>query len=132
MRPLGETTPTDSRPAQRLIGPVLAFDLAAETERLRHEEAWRDGDRNAKTLVKEDAFRIVLTVLRHSARLEEHRTAARISIQALDGRLRVILPDQAIDLPAGHLVVLEPDLPHAVEALDDSAFLLTLSRLAES
>jgi quercetin dioxygenase-like cupin family protein len=127
-RPIGETSGSDRRPAQRLRAPVLTFDLAAEGERLRAEASWQRGDRNAKTLVKEQDLRVVLTVLRRSARLQEHQTAAQVSIQTLSGRLRLHLPDQAVELPAGHLLVLEPAVAHDVEALDESAFLLTLSR----
>ena len=35
--------------------------------------------------------------------------------------------DKVIDLPAGHMLVLERALPHDVEALEDSAFLLTIA-----
>jgi hypothetical protein len=37
------------------------------------------------------------------------------------------LPEKAIDLPAGHMLALERALPHDVEALEDSAFLLTIT-----
>jgi hypothetical protein len=35
--------------------------------------------------------------------------------------------DKVIDLPAGHMLALERALPHDVEALEDSAFLLTIA-----
>jgi len=34
---------------------------------------------------------------------------------------------KAFDLPAGHLLALERTVPHDVEALEDSAFLLTIA-----
>jgi hypothetical protein len=37
------------------------------------------------------------------------------------------LPNQTVDLPTGHLLVLDQNVPHDVEAEEDSAFLLTLS-----
>jgi len=40
--------------------------------------------------------------------------------------VRLHLPDRAVDLPAGSLLVLEKALPHDVEAIEDSTFLLTL------
>ncbi len=58
--PPGETTGTDERAPQRLAAPMLAFDLAHEVARLHEQTAWRQGDRNAKTLVKEADFRVVL------------------------------------------------------------------------
>jgi quercetin dioxygenase-like cupin family protein len=44
------------------------------------------------------------------------------------GPLRIHLPQREVDLPAGHVVVLEPGVPHGIEALDvESAFLLTVA-----
>ncbi len=46
---------------------------------------------------------------------------------ALTGKLRLHLPDQTVELPAGRLLTLERALPHDVEALEESSFLLTIS-----
>ncbi len=123
----GETTGTSERPPQRMASPVLAFDLAHEVAQLREQTAWRQGDRNAKTLVKEADFRVVLIALRAGARMEEHRAAGRISVQTLVGHLRLHTAGTNVDLPVGRLVSLERDVPHDVEALEESAFLLTIA-----
>ncbi|MGI8688863.1 MAG: hypothetical protein ACR2M3_09820 [Thermomicrobiales bacterium] len=125
--PPGETTGTSERAPQRLASPVLAFDLAQELARLHEEVAWQRGDRNAKTLVKEADFRIVLIALRAGARMEEHRAAGRISVQTLAGHLRLQTAGSNVDLPVGRLASLERDVPHNVEALAESAFLLTIA-----
>jgi quercetin dioxygenase-like cupin family protein len=109
-----------------LESPVLLFDLNAEIARLRSENAWQGG-RNSKTLVKHSDFRVVLTVLKSNARLHEHKAAGRISVQAIAGHIRMHVQEKAIDLPAGHMLALERALPHDVEALEDSAFLLTIA-----
>lgn len=123
----GETTGTSERSPQRLAGTALAFDLAQEVARLRGEAAWQRGDRNAKILVKEPDFRIVLIALKAGARMEQHRAAGRISVQTLAGHLRMRVLEESVDLPVGHLVGVEYDVPHDVEALDESAFLLTIA-----
>jgi len=110
----------------QMEGSVLSFDLNAEVERLRGENAWQGG-RNSKTLVKHPDFRVVLTVLKSGARLHEHKAAGRISVQAVAGHIRMHVQDKVFDLPAGHLLALERALPHDVEALEDSAFLLTIA-----
>jgi quercetin dioxygenase-like cupin family protein len=109
-----------------LESPILSFDLNAEIARLRSENAWQGG-RNSKTLVKHPDFRVVLTVLKSNARLHEHKAAGRISVQAIAGHIRMHVQEKAIDLPAGHMLALERGLPHDVEALEDSAFLLTIA-----
>jgi quercetin dioxygenase-like cupin family protein len=125
--PPGETTGTSERAPQRMAAPVLAFDLAHEVARLHEQAAWQQGDRNAKTLVKEADFRIVLVALRAGARMEEHHAAGRISVQTLAGHVRLHTAGTNVDLPVGRLVSLERDVPHDVEALEESAFLLTIA-----
>jgi quercetin dioxygenase-like cupin family protein len=107
----------------------LAFDLAAEAGQLRAELAYQEGDRNANTLLKEPGARVVLTALRRGARLHEHQTAGWAVIQTISGRVRLQALGQSIDLPAGHLVTLEPNVAHDVEALEESVFLITLAWL---
>jgi quercetin dioxygenase-like cupin family protein len=113
-----------------LNAPSLQFDLDGEVRRLWRENASRVG-RNAKTLAKQDDFRIVLTVLKGGRRIQEHQAAGRISIQAVQGHVRVHTgrepSSEPIDLPAGRLLILDRGVGHDVEALTDSAFLLTVA-----
>ena len=105
---------------------AIPLDLAAEVEQLHQQESWRKGDHTAKTLIKQPDLRVVVTALRQGGRIEEHRAPGRITIQTLTGRLRLHAHDKDIDLPAGHVVVLDLGDAHDVEALDESAFLLTI------
>src|SRR5688500_3683084 len=68
----GETSASPQRAAQRMHGTALTFDLVAQADLLRQEASWQRGDRNAKTLVKEPGFRVVLVAMREGARLAEH------------------------------------------------------------
>jgi len=114
-------------PVPGLTGPLLQFDLSAETEQLRQEGPWKTTSRNAKTLVKYADLRVVLIVMKSGTRMEGHRADGSISIQSLTGKLYLHLPHQAVELPVGCLLTLERALPHYVEALEDSSFLLTIS-----
>jgi quercetin dioxygenase-like cupin family protein len=123
----GETSGSAQRPPQRLVSPTLSFDLLNEQELLRREESYRGGDRNAKTLVKEHGLSVVLTVMRSGARLQEHKTAGPLSVQTLAGHIRLHALGDTIDLPVGHVVMLEGNVSHDVEAVDESTFLLTIA-----
>jgi quercetin dioxygenase-like cupin family protein len=122
----GQTDGDAERPADDAALVAVPLDLAAEVELLHQQESWRKGDHTAKTLVKQPDLRVVVTALRQGGRIEEHRAPGRITIQTLTGRLRLHAHDKDIDLPAGHIVVLEPGAAHGVEALEESAFLLTI------
>jgi quercetin dioxygenase-like cupin family protein len=106
--------------------PVLSIELSAEIERLRGENVLHSG-RNSKTLAKHPDFSVVLMVLKGGARLHEHKTAGSISVQTVAGHIRMHAQDNTVDLPVGHLLTLEREVPHDVEAVEDSAFLLTLA-----
>src|SRR5689334_22111484 len=110
-----------------LTAPLLTFNLEKEIERLRREEHWLNDGRISETLVKYSDFRIVLILMQAGTLMQEHKADARISIHALSGRLMVHLPEKSMELSAGHLLVLEKCLPHDVNALEDSAFLLSIS-----
>jgi quercetin dioxygenase-like cupin family protein len=109
-----------------MASAFLEFDLNAEIERLRGEATWSTG-RNARTLMKYEDFRVVLTVLRAGVRIAEHQTEGRISIHVVSGRLRLNAAGRTFDLRSGGLVSLDHREPHDLEAIDDSAFLLTMA-----
>jgi quercetin dioxygenase-like cupin family protein len=104
----------------------MEVDLTRELEQLHREPGWSSGQ-NAKTLVKYDDLRIVLMALKAGARIPGHQTEGRISIHAVTGHLKVRAQDRTFDLPAGRLLALDQGVPHDVEALEDSAFLLTIA-----
>lgn len=127
LRPLGETGGSAQRPAQHLALPTMRFDLVREQEQLRQEQSYGSGDRNAKTLVKEPGITIVLTVMRGGAQLKEHKVAGPISVQALAGHIRLRTADDVVDLQAGQIMTLLASIAHIVEAVEESAFLLTIT-----
>jgi len=109
-----------------LTGSLLTFDLGREIQQLRSEGRWQSGH-TAKTLAKYEDFRVVLIVMESGGRLLNHRTEGRISVHTVAGRINFRTADQSVDLPAGHMLTLERDVPHDVEAATDSAFLLTIA-----
>jgi quercetin dioxygenase-like cupin family protein len=115
------------RPHPRsMADPFLEFDLARELDQLHCEPEPASGQ-NAKTLVKYDDFRIVLTALRAHTRIPGHGTGGRISVQTVRGHIRVRALGRTFDLPAGGLLALDQNVSHDLEALEDSAFLLTIA-----
>src|SRR5688572_719398 len=112
--------------APPMAEPLMEFDLPAEIDRLRTETTWSTGQ-NAKTLVKYDDLRVVLTALRAKARMPEHKTEGRISVHVLSGHLHLRAAGRTFSLRPGSLLTLDHGMPHDVEALEDSAFLLTIA-----
>ena len=91
-----------------LASPLLRFNLSDELRQLRNEDSWqRETGRSSKTLAKYPDFRIVLVLMKANTQMKEHHADARLSIHTLQGRIRVHLPDQKIELPAGELMALD-------------------------
>ena len=71
-----------------MADPFMEIDLAAELARLRGESAW-SGGHNARTLIKHADLRVVLIAIAAHARIAEHKAGGRISIQVLEGHIRL-------------------------------------------
>ena len=126
----GRPHPESERP---LHGPLQSFNLDEELARLRQEEAWQQGQRNAITLRKGQGLNVVLLVMRSGDRLEEHSAPGPISLSVCEGRVRFTAGEVAEE--AGPETVLTCDdagVRHIVEALEDAVCLLTIgARAAE-
>ena len=111
-----------------LAEPLLQIDFERELQQLRREDSWeRETGRSSKTLAKYPDFRIVLILMKSGTRMRQHRAEGRISIQQFMGQVRIHLADRKVTLSTGHLLVLDCGVLHDVEALEESALLLTIS-----
>ena len=75
--------------------------------------------------MKFDDFRIVLMTAARAGAGAGHQTKGRISIQTVAGRVLVRAEGRRFDLQTGALLALDQGLSHEVEAVEDSAFLVT-------
>ena len=109
------------------IAAGAVFDLLAADRELRSAAAYKLDGHTARTLVREVPMRVVFVVIRAGAKIAQHHSENTASIHVLTGHIRLQLPDHAVDLPAGRLLVIPPKLAHDVEAVSDSAFVITLA-----
>ena len=82
-----------------------------------------ENGRHAEVLVSDGPLRQSVIALRRGVRLPEHNSPPAASIQVVRGSVRVTGQEEA-ELRAGDLDALT-HFRHAVEALEDCAFLLT-------
>ncbi len=111
-----------------LAEPLLQVNFEREVQQLRRQDSWqRETGRSSKTLAKYPDFRIVLILMKSGTRMRQHRAEGRISIQQLKGAVRISLADREVSLSTGNLLVLDCGVLQDVEALEESALLLTIS-----
>lgn len=123
---------SERRTLTRLPGlaeQIIRHNIGSQLEKLKDAPSWRrESGRSSETLVKYQEFRIVLVRMKPGSYMSHHRAEGPISIHALHGKIRVHLPEDRIeDLNPGDLLTLERSLEHDVEALEESAFLLTIA-----
>lgn len=111
-------------PDRHLDQDVRELDLLAEAAEVLRGA---NGGHGAKTLAKQGSLRVVLLALARGARIPRHQAAAPISVQALFGAVRFRVAGKEQRLTPGRVLVVARDLPHDLEAEEDSALLLTLS-----
>jgi quercetin dioxygenase-like cupin family protein len=113
----------------QLADSVIRLNLDEELNQLHQAEAWNEAaGRSAKTLAKYADFRVVLISMKKGTRLNEHHADGRISIQCLRGRLGVQMPSKPqVDLMTGDILILDHGIRHDVDAIEESALLVTIS-----
>jgi quercetin dioxygenase-like cupin family protein len=105
---------------------MAQFDLLKEIADSEHNKPWQSGH-NARTLFKKHDFRIVLITMEAASHLKEHHADGTISVQVLKGKIGFNVAGTAHELGTGNLFTLAASIRHDVEAIEDSAFLLTIS-----
>ena len=107
---------------------VALYDVNAEILRFPPDPESAARHR-AEILVKTDTLRVVLVTMLAGGEMHEHAAPGPITIQVLQGAIRLTVEDNAQDLRAGQLISLAGGVQHAVDGIDDGAFLLTIAHL---
>ncbi|MDJ0318225.1 MULTISPECIES: cupin domain-containing protein [Arthrobacter] len=103
--------------------------LTALARELMASAKTKSSGRSARTVYggHERVLRQTLVALSAGASLDEHDNPGEATVQVLVGRIRLNAGDvQWEGSPGDHLVV--PQARHSVDAVEDSAFLLTVAK----
>ena len=105
----------------------LSLDALARELLKRAAEA--AGGRAAQTVVggHERVLRQTVIAMVKDATLAEHANPGEASLHVLHGRVVLTAADQSWEGRDGDLIVI-PDAPHSLQALQDSAVLLTVAK----
>jgi quercetin dioxygenase-like cupin family protein len=119
-----------SRPAGRISVPVVTTNLDSELQALRRSASYQRNDHASTTIVNRPGLGVVLVALPKGGHMAEHRAGRPIVLRVLEGRVRLTLRDRTLEMSAGDLTSLAPNLAHEVSGIEDSAFLLTIGGTA--
>ncbi len=128
------------------MGALRVLELAQELAALYDDAASRPDRWSAKTFARHDDFSLTLFAMKAGCRIGLDPASGGVQINVVDGHLELhigdawdqlsypirhtegacsffALFDHTIDLPVGSVLALD-GIPHDIEALDDSAFVL--------
>lgn len=116
------------RPVELTPSTLTSFPLQAMAQQLMTEDAFQTSGRNALTLIHHKALTVVLTVMRAGAVLEEHHAPAPVTLLPLFGEIVLVSAAETTRRTLDHsnAAVFAAQLPHRVEAQQDSAFVLVM------
>lgn len=130
-RKFNEATPQRPEGDRLLDASMVSIDLPSFIEQIRQEPTWKDSDRNAITVFKTNGMRIVLIALHAGAEMIKHTAGGIISIQVLEGQIKITTDLQSVELGQGQMLALHKRIPHCVLAINETIFLLTLTTTLE-
>jgi len=107
-------------------GGLIAVDVRAEIARLKSEPAWAGNDRHGSSLVKGDGVNVALIMLKAGAKMQEHHTRAPITVHVIEGRINFVANGKTQLVTAGTIVALDRGIEHSIEAVEESALVLTV------
>jgi quercetin dioxygenase-like cupin family protein len=105
------------------------LSLDALARELMERAASAAGGRTAKTVIggHEKVLRQTVLAMTKDAALTEHANPGEASVYVLRGRVQLSAGEDAWEGRDGDLIIV-PDAPHSLQALQDSTVLLTVAK----
>ena len=111
----------------QLSGSVVPIDLGEKRRAILEEARLAANGRAGETLVKEGALRLTILGFTAGASMADHQAGGPLSIEVLDGLIRVTVAGESSDVQCGDALVIEAGLRHAVLARTDAVVLLAIA-----
>lgn len=113
-------------PEERFAAAQIAVDLPTVLAKLRSEPHSGERGHRQETLFRGRGLTIALFAFERFTHLPEHKAAGIVNMHVLRGRLKITAGGEMHELRAGQMLVLAPDVPHAVAAEEESEMLVTV------
>jgi len=113
-------------PENRFSAPQHQIDLNQVASQLLAEPLQGKRMHRQETIYKHTSATIALFLFEKGARLPEHVAEGVVTVQVLEGKLKMNAQEQVHELSAGQLLVMAPGVKHDVYAQEPTRMLLTV------
>lgn len=119
---------TYNRPeGDRVIdAPYVFVDIPAFVDQIKTEKAWQKNDRNGITVFKSSELTLVITALQASAGISHNNVNAFMTVQVLEGEVRISTQDGDVDMRSGNVIAFHPGIQHSIQAITDIILLISI------
>jgi quercetin dioxygenase-like cupin family protein len=107
---------------------LITFDLPILIANLKHSQSWKQGELNAKILLKSPVKQILLTALHEGTEINSFQSDESITLQIIEGKLRFHTRKESVTLEAGQLLTLHENIKYCLTTREETVFLLTIAR----
>ncbi len=103
------------------VDGIASVNLIGAIAHLKRGTQWVTADRSAEVLARNSDLSVTLLVLKQGAMLKEHRARGTAAVAIVEGSIRL----NGATFGACTIAVIDAEVLHAVEALEESALVLT-------
>lgn len=111
-------------PETRFAQAAQEFDLRELARQLAAEPSAAQRPLRQQALYSRDGATIALFTFPAGGAMSSHTAAGTVTINVIEGRLRIMTPQGQHDLRAGNLLILASGVTHDVQAVEESIMLL--------
>lgn len=105
---------------------LSTYSLPELVQQLKQEDNWEKAGRGSKLLRKTNNIRLVLMVLKAGSEIKPHEAPGPITVHCIEGQIKFFAEENEVVLKKGEMLSLQEFVRHSVEAVEESAFLLTV------
>jgi len=109
---------------------VLNFDLPVLINKMKRENASKNGEPLAKVLLNSHYKQILLAILHESTEIDSFQENDSVSFQLVEGKLKFRTRKESVLLEKGQILVLNENVKYRLISNEETVFIITLTNNA--
>jgi mannose-6-phosphate isomerase-like protein (cupin superfamily) len=107
-------------------GQTSTFDVPAIIEDLKKQQNWLNGEISSVILLSSPTIKVLLTLMHEGTEVISYQADDSVTFQVIDGSMILHIGDESILIREGEMLTLDEKLKYSFDAVEETAFLLTL------